>query len=314
MIEREVYEKLSLLLRKEGYVRIEINPLLKSLSWSFDILAEKKSETKLIEVRIGRDVPDILLQRISQITKYPKKLKIFLAFDSAPRNSTLTLLKNKGIGAMFFQKNKVYYLLKSKDFSEKPKKVKKPSKKEDKKKFNPMHQIWVYPATIQYELDRKTINKERKIICNLVKKYKKKLIPIDVHLVEDDRKDDNKFKKKIIRNLKESHIFIGAIETRYSKYVKFEMENVFGIIKDKLLILIMKQDMSLDEIEENELVLKKRIYKRKKLLELISFVEGKISHTHYASYKEFEEKVDNELIKMIDRLFKKNKSKPPFSF
>lgn len=311
MLERIMIEKLSEFLKKEGFEHILSSPSLESLPWSFDLIAEKESEVKAIEIRKGKIVPEFVIKKISQITEFPKKLKIYLAFDAEPTKSTVRLLKNNSIGLILLQNKKIYNVFDSRDFSKKPKK-KKPKKEEEP--FRPMHEIWVYPATYQYEKDGKTMNKEREKICRIVEKYQKKGIPIFVRLVEDDMKDENKFKRKIVRNLNESHIFIGSIGKKFSKYVKFEIEKAFDIIKDKMLILIMKKDMTLDEIEEDELDTIQRNLKRSKQLELIDFVQGKTSHPPYSSIDQFEEKVDNFIMKCIDRLFSKNKSKSPFSF
>ena len=117
--------------------------------------------------------------------------------------------------------------------------------------------------------------------------------------MEDDMEDDKKFKKKILRNLKQCHVFIGAINERYSPHIDYEIKNIFRIKKDKLLILILKKNVKIDEKKQNR---------------LIKYIQTKTNHIPYNNFKEFEEKVEINLWKMTDRLYKLNKSKPPYTF
>ncbi|MFH1770121.1 MAG: hypothetical protein ABH828_01040 [archaeon] len=313
MNEKLIITEVSEFLKKQGYPKISISPILKNISWSFDILAENDKEALAIEYRKNDNILDIFIERIKSIKKHPKKLKIYLLFEKVPKSATLNFLKKEEIGIILIKKSKIFYFLNSKDFSKNPPPKKIPIKKKEKK-FKPMHQIWVYPCSKQFELDGKTICKERNIICKVVRRYKGKKIPIDYRLPEDDMRNDKKFKKKILENLNESHIFIGSISTRYSKYIKFEIENVFDFIKDKLLILLLKKNMRIDEIEGDEINLRKQKYKRTQQLNLILFIETKTNHIPYSSLNEFENKVDDSIMKMIHHLYKKNGSKSPYSF
>ena len=314
MQDKELLNKTSEFLKKVGYTHISFSPIIKRLEWSFDIIAENNKEMVAIEYRRNDTILDVFIQRINKIRDYPKKLKIFFLFEKAPRPSTLTLLKKHKIGILLIDNGKVYYLLDSKDFSKKHQKKKEVIKEQKSSKVKYMHQIIVYPSSKQYESDGKTICKERDIICKVVRRYQRKGIPIKCTLVEDDPRGGKNFRKKILINLKETHIFIAAVNIKYSDYVNFEIKKVFDFIPDENLIHILKKNMSNDEIENDEVDIRKRDYKRKKQLELISFVQSKTQHFPYSGLKDFESKVDDALVKMIDLLHKRNGSKSPFSF
>lgn len=177
-----------------------------------------------------------------------------------------------------------------------------------------MPQIIVYPSSKQFETDGKTICKERSIICKLVNRHQRNEIPIKCALPEQDTRGGKNFKKKILINLRESNIFIAAINTRYSEFIDYEINNVFDIIKDENLIHIRKKNMRDDEIEKEEINIQKRKSKRDKQLKLIAFVESRQQHLPYSSLKEFEAEIDKNLLKMIDRLYKQNGVKFPYSF
>ncbi|MBI2101970.1 hypothetical protein HYT53_05155 [Candidatus Woesearchaeota archaeon] len=312
MDEKEILKKLSHHLTREGYPHISINPFLKTLGWSFDLYAESKNNAVAIEYRKNDNVPKIFFDRVASIKGQKRILKIYLLFEKTPKASAFKSLKEAGIGIIIFQKQRFYIFLESKDFSKRP--ISKSKAKKSIKKIKSMPQIWVYPCSKQYESDEKTLCKERDKICKIVRRYQRKQIPIGYKLVENDKKDDKYFKKQIIRNLRESHIFIAAINERYSEYIDFEISNVFDIIKDKMLILIMKKDMSENDIEEKELDTEQRNIKRAKQIKLIKFAQDKTKTISYSGLREFEEKVDTFLVKMIVRLHEKNKVKSPFSY
>lgn len=292
--------KMAAILKRKGFEKITFNPIVTSLNWSFDIFAEKKNEAIAVEFRKNDNIPDIFIERINKIKKFSKKLTIYLIFQKKPRNSTISLLKDIGIGIMVFHEKRFYYLSSSRDFSRK----KAIPKKKRRIKEKPMHQIFVYPSSKQYEQDGKSICKERNIICKIIRNFNQTHgIAIHPKLVECDMRNDRKFKLKITKNLKESHIFIGVIREMYSKYVEYEMRKVFSYIDDMNLILILKKNMISDDIDDKE-----------KQTKLIKFVQSKTSHIPYSNLNDFESQVSNKLIKMIDLLYKKNRSKSPFGF
>ena len=296
MNEIEILKRVSKILENKGFTKVFINPLLPELGWSFDLFADSKKESIAIEFRKNDKIPDIFIEKIKQIKKFSKKLTIYLMFERKPRSSILTLLETHGIGVMVFQNNQIYHLIPSKDFS----KVRPPKKGKPKKKPKEMHQIWVFVSSKQYERDRKNILKERDIICRVVREFNRRWhIPVFAYLVEYDTKDDRKFKLKITKNMKKCHVFICALQDRYGKYIRYEVEKVFELFNDKNLILILKKDLRPDEVEEEQ-------------KKLIKIVEKHTAHIPYSSHKDFEDKINRYLMPMIGSLYKKNKSKPPF--
>jgi len=301
MEETEILHNIIPHLKRKGYTKVSIRPILPHLKWSFDIFAESSEEALALEYRKNDKIQELFIERIKGIKGYKKRLYIYCIFDKRPRESIIALLKQYGIGVMVFQNSELYDLSTSKNFSKgllPKKKPKKPTKKE-----KPMYQIWVYPCSKQYELDGKTICKERTLICRVINRLKRKQVSIDYLLVEDDLRDDRKFKRKILRNLNKCHIFIGVINERYSPYIRYEIYNSFKSIRDKLRIIILKKNMLVEDIDEKE-----------KQMRLIKYIESITNHIPYTNLREFEEKLEINLWRMIDRLYKQNGSKPPYVF
>lgn len=300
MNESKICDKLSSIYTKRGFTSIQIDPIIPELGWSFDFFAESENETVAIEIRKNDKIPDVFIERIEKIKKHSKKLSIYVLFDKQPRSSVLSLLERQKIGVILFQKNNIYYLIPSKDFSRLPKIKKKKRKIEKKPKA--MYQIYVFVSSKQYENNGESVLKERKSICKIIKKLNKvHEIPVYAHLVENDPQEDRKFKIKITKNIKKCHIFVCALQDKYSDYVKYEIEKTFKIFPDKKCILIFKKDMKPDIIENKQ-------------KQLIKYVEKHTSHLPYSGIRDFEEKLERNLVPIIGFLYKKNGCNSPFDW
>lgn len=307
MEEVEAIKRIIPILKDKGYNSISRSPILPALSWSFDLVAESSDKVLALEYRRNDKIPDSFLERMQNIKRYKKRLFIYLIFDKRPRETSISLLNKFGIGVMIFQNNKLYSLSDSKDFSKssESKTVSRirTNKKKQKKvvKEKTMHQIWVYACSKLYETDDRTPCKERIIIHRVINRFKKMKVPIECVLVEDDMSYGKKFRKKMLEKLKTCHIFIGAINERYGSNIEYEIKTIFRMKNDNWLILILKKNMKLDELDKRQ-------------SRLIDYIEKQTGHIPYNNFKEFEENVQSNLFKMINRLYGLNKSKPPYFF
>lgn len=302
MDESVILKELTNLFKRQGFSSIKVQPITPDLKWSFDLFAENKKEAVAIEIRKNDNIPQIFIDRIKAINTYKKKLNIFIVFDKKPRDSSISILKSLGLGVIIFKNNKLYPLFFSKDFSSKKSKKKKVTKKRKKRKTKDMHKITVFVSSKQYEPDKKTTLKERKKICKVIKDIQRRHeIPIFARLVENDIRDNKKFKRKITKNMKECHICICALNESYSEFIEHEFKKALQIIKNKKLILALKKEMKPIEIEPQQ-------------SKLIKYVEKHTSHVPYSSLTDFEDQLHSNLLKMIDLLYSKYGCKSPFMF
>ena len=296
MDEALAIEKITEILRNKGFRTISFNEINIPVNWAFDIFAEKKDEVVVFEYRKNDRLLDIFFQRLKDIKKFDKKLSIYLVFERRPKGSVISKLSSLGIGIMLFQKDKIFTLSKSKDFSKKkPKKIIKKPREIPKS----MHQIFVYVSSRQYENDGGEICKERGIICNIIHDfYRRHQLPVTARLVEYDRRD-RKINEKIRKNLHESHLFVCALREEFSGYVDYEVKKAFDIIRENELILILKKNMPLNSVD-------------KKQIKLIEYIENKDNyHLPYSNLTEFEDVVYHNLLQMIEKLYNRARIKSP---
>lgn len=309
MQENKILERLSTFFSKEGFRKIYTAVIVESIGWAFDVVAENKHETIAIEFRKNEQILDIFLNKIDSITRHDKKLFIYVALEKTPRYSIIALLNRYGIGIIIIQRNRIFFLTKSKDFSKKAKykiKIKKVAKrkpgKKRKKKYKTMHQINVFISSKQYDQNKEKRLKERtkitKIIRNIDRRHS---VPISPCLIERVYEDDIQFKRKITKNMKKCHIFICALTEKYGDYVECEVKKALKIFKNKDFILLLKIDRAPSEFDKEQ-------------LDLIKYIEKHKNYIAYSGYGEFEDIINDYLLKVIGTLYEKNKSKSPFSF
>lgn len=307
-MEEEVIKKIIPLLESKGFKKVLKNSALPNIRWSFDLLGESEQAIIALEIRRNDKIPDILLERVKSITKYPKKLFIYLVFEKAPSNSVISMLSTYGIGTIVFQNNQLYFLAKSRDFSKKVL-LKRVKKRIPIAKSPP--EIWVYACSKQYEKDDKTPCKERERIDKIVREYNRIYdISINVHRIEKEHRGDKEFKIKIIEHFKKSQIFIGIINERYSRYIDYEIRNVFKYL-NKEYILIYKKNMSETDIEKDELNSKKKKQKQEKQKELIKYIH-KTDFLSYSKLSDLSDQIKKHLMEKIVALRKCQGFKLPF--
>jgi len=308
MEEKEILDGICRTLTKKGYHNISITPKINFIEWSFDIFAEGSDNYLAIEFRKNSSIPEVFFEKLKKIKKTEKKLYIYFAFQQHPDSSLINVLKENGIGVILFQNNKIYFMLESKDFSKRS--VRKIKKVPSIPKSFPS--IFVYVCSKQYETDGRTPCKEREVISSVVGEYNRVYsVPIFVHKIENEFQGDVKFKEKILKYLKKSQFFVGAVNERYSEYIDYEIRNVFRYI-DKDFVLIFKKEIKQDEIEKDELNRNMREKKQKLHKKLINFVHKKTDSQPYSKTSELRDQVKKHLMTKIIEFSKKKRVKSPF--
>lgn len=308
MEEKEILDGICRTLAKEGYRNISITPKINFIEWSFDVFAESSDNYLAIEFRKNSSIPEVFFEKLKKIKKTEKKWYIYFAFQQHPDSSLINVLKENGIGIILFQNNKIYFMLESKDFSKKV--VRKIKKVTTLPKSFPS--IFVYVCSKQYETDGKTSCKEREIVSSVVREYNRVYsVPIFVHKIENEFQGDVEFKKKILKYLKKSQFFVGAINERYSEYVNYEIKNVFRYI-NKDFILIFKKEIRADEIEKDELNRNIREKKQESHKKLIDFVHKKTDSQPYSKTSDLRNQVKKHLMTKIIEFSKRKRVKSPF--
>jgi len=279
-------------LLEKGFTNIEYQKSPNGFFLNPDYYAKNRKKIIAIYVR-EKNIPLLLIQKIAQTKEKNKSLELYLLFKNRPKRQTQKEISLFSIGVLFRGKKKIELLCKSKNFSKKKILI----KKKEKKKSVKMHEIGLFPSSIQGL-------KERKSVIRIVNEIRDSWdVPIFCKLVEKNRKfgkmNDNETEKTILDLFQETDIFVCVLTESFRVWVNFEIRNSVRYFKNDKIIIFIKSVSS-----------KRRDKKQTKLIEWIEKQE--IKYLPYLELKEFESLTRHEIHQEIKKLYSRAKAQCPF--